>query len=539
MNLILYNGNIMTMDKDKPHAEAVAVKDDKIVLLGSNEEILFSREKDSKIIDLEGKTVVPGFNDSHMHLLGYGKSLETVDLNGCKSIDEMCKRIMKFVDENHIPAGSWVVGSGWNDSRFLENRLPSRQDLDSVSENHPIVMTRTCFHICVANTLALKEAEIFERPPGIEGGEIDKDQEGNPTGILRENALNLVTERIPGPGKDKIREMIIKASQDCLKAGLTSVQTDDFAMIKGDFKDILDSYFELDRENLLPVRVNEQVLLPDMDKLNKFINLGYKTGYGSEFFKIGPLKLLGDGSLGGRTAGLLKPYADDEGNLGICIYSEEQLYELIDTAVSNGLQTAVHAIGDRTMEMVLESYRRVLEKHRIKDPRLRIIHCQITSEEIINKFKNYGIIADIQPSFVSSDISIAESRVGRERAKWTYNWKTLIEKGVRVAGGSDCPVEPFYPLLGIYAAVTRQDLQGNPEGGWLPDQKLTVEEALYIYTMGSAYCTFEDDIKGSIIPGKLADMVVLSENIFEIEPNYIKDLVVEKTIVDGKIVYER
>lgn len=539
MNLILYNGNIMTMDKDKPHAEAVAVKDDKIVLLGSNEEILFSREKDSKIIDLEGKTVVPGFNDSHMHLLGYGKSLETVDLNGCKSIDEMCKRIMKFVDENHIPAGSWVVGSGWNDSRFLENRLPSRQDLDSVSENHPIVMTRTCFHICVANTLALKEAEIFERPPGIEGGEIDKDQEGNPTGILRENALNLVTERIPGPGKDKIREMIIKASQDYLKAGLTSVQTDDFAMIKGDFKDILDSYFELDRENLLPVRVNEQVLLPDMDKLNKFINLGYKTGYGSEFFKIGPLKLLGDGSLGGRTAGLLKPYADDEGNLGICIYSEEQLYELIDTAVSNGLQTAVHAIGDRTMEMVLESYRRVLEKHRIKDPRLRIIHCQITSEEIINKFKNYGIIADIQPSFVSSDISIAESRVGRERAKWTYNWKTLIEKGVRVAGGSDCPVEPFYPLLGIYAAVTRQDLQGNPEGGWLPDQKLTVEEALYIYTMGSAYCTFEDDIKGSIIPGKLADMVVLSENIFEIEPNYIKDLVVEKTIVDGKIVYER
>ncbi len=539
MNLILYNGNIMTMDKDKPHAEAVAVKDDKIVLLGSNEEILFSREKDSKIIDLEGKTVVPGFNDSHMHLLGYGKSLETVDLNGCKSIDEMCKRIMKFVDENHIPAGSWVVGSGWNDSRFLENRLPSRQDLDSVSENHPIVMTRTCFHICVANTLALKEAEIFERPPGIEGGEIDKDQEGNPTGILRENALNLVTERIPGPGKDKIREMIIKASQDCLKAGLTSVQTDDFAMIKGDFKDILDSYFELDRENLLPVRVNEQVLLPDMDKLNKFINLGYKTGYGSEFFKIGPLKLLGDGSLGGRTAGLLKPYADDEGNLGICIYSEEQLYELIDTAVSNGLQTAVHAIGDRTMEMVLESYRRVLEKHRIKDPRLRIIHCQITSEEIINKFKNYGIIADIQPSFVSSDISIAESRVGRERAKWTYNWKTLIEKGVRVAGGSDCPVEPFYPLLGIYAAVTRQDLQGNPEGGWLPDQKLTVEEALYIYTMGSAYCTFEDDIKGSITLGKLADMVVLSENIFEIEPNYIKDVVVEKTIVDGKIVYER
>lgn len=539
MNLILYNGNIMTMDKDKPHAEAVAVKDDKIVLLGSNEEILFSREKDSKIIDLEGKTVVPGFNDSHMHLLGYGKSLETVDLNGCKSIDEMCKRIMKFVDENHIPAGSWVVGSGWNDSRFLENRLPSRQDLDSVSENHPIVMTRTCFHICVANTLALKEAEIFERPPGIEGGEIDKDQEGNPTGILRENALNLVTERIPGPGKDKIREMIIKASQDYLKAGLTSVQTDDFAMIKGDFKDILDSYFELDRENLLPVRVNEQVLLPDMDKLNKFINLGYKTGYGSEFFKIGPLKLLGDGSLGGRTAGLLKPYADDEGNLGICIYSEEQLYELIDTAVSNGLQTAVHAIGDRTMEMVLESYRRVLEKHPIKDPRLRIIHCQITSEEIINKFKNYGIIADIQPSFVSSDISIAESRVGRERAKWTYNWKTLIEKGVRVAGGSDCPVEPFYPLLGIYAAVTRQDLQGNPECGWLPDQKLTVEEALYIYTMGSAYCTFEDDIKGSITLGKLADMVVLSENIFEIEPNYIKDVVVEKTIVDGKIVYER
>ncbi len=539
MDVILYNGNIVTVDKDNPRIEAVAVKGNRIRCVGKSEEILALKNPDTQIVDLEGKTVVPGFNDSHMHLLSYGLSLERVNLNGCRSIEEMLDRVRAFIKEKNIPEGEWVQGRGWNQSLFKEKRLPSREDLDRVSKAHPIVLTRTCGHLCVVNTRALQIARIFDNPPEVEGGGIDKDEKGAPRGILREMAMTLVYKKIPPLRKEEIKAILVKAANNCIKEGLTSVQSDDFEAIKGDFREVLNAYLELDDAGRLPIRVNEQVQLPTLKKLETFLKLGYKTGDGSRFFKIGPLKLLSDGSLGGRTAALSEPYEDETTTAGILIFTPDELYALVEKAHTNGLQVAVHAIGDRAMEMVLETYRKVMEKHPKKDPRFRVIHCQITTEEIIDKFKEYDVIADIQPIFVASDLSIVESRVGEERAKWTYNWKTLLEKGARVSAGSDCPVEPFNPLFGIYAAVTRKNLEGYPEGGWLPDQKLSVEEALYIYTMGSAYCTFEENIKGSITPGKLADMVVLSEDIFNIEPDYIKDVKVEKTIIDGKVMYEK
>lgn len=539
LDLILCNGNIFTMDKQYPKAEAVGIIGNKIAFVGRNEEVLALKNPKTEIIDLNGKTVVPGFNDSHMHLLSYAMSLDKVDLNNVSSVDEIVEKVRAYIKENNIPEGTWVQGRGWNHELFSKKVMPTRHDLDRISQKHPIVLTRTCGHICAVNTLALEICGILEKPPAIEGGSIDLDENGVPNGILRENAMDLVYRYLLSPGKEKIKELIVRGAEDCLRCGLTSIQTDDLEAIKGDFKDILDAYFELDKEDKLPIRVNLQLLLPTIEKLEAFLKLGFKTGDGSEFLKIGPLKLLTDGSLGGRTAALSEPYEDDKNNWGIAIYSQEELNKLVEKAYMSGLQVACHAIGDRAMKMVFKAYKNAMEKCTKEDPRFRIIHCQITTEELLDKFKEYNVIADIQPIFVSSDLLIAEKRVGKERARWSYNWKSMLDRGVHVAAGSDSPVESFNPLWGIYAAVTRKNLEGYPDGGWLPDQKLTVEQAVYIYTMGSAYSTYEENIKGSITPGKLADMVVLSEDIFSIDPDNIKDVKVEKTFVDGKLVFEQ
>lgn len=537
MDLILYNGKIITMDGILPQAEAVAIREGKIIKAGSNGEILSYRESNTEAIDLKGKLALPGFNDSHMHLLSFALSLEKADLNGCTGIQDLIQRVRDFIETKGIKKGEWVQGRGWNHELFYEKRMPTRQDLDNISREHPVILTRTCGHIAVANTYALKLAGIFENPPAVPGGSIDLDEKGIPTGVLRENAMELLYGKLPLYDKTKIKKLIVEAAEKFIKSGLTSVQSDDLESIKGDFKEILEAFFELEGENKLPIRVNEQVLLPTIEKLERFLSLGLRTGHGSEYFKIGPLKLLTDGSLGGRTAALTFPYEDDKDTKGIAIYTQDQLDELVEKAYLNGMQVACHAIGDRAMEMVFHSYEKAMKKLPKNDPRFRIIHCQITTEELIEKFSKYKVIADIQPIFVSSDLSIVEKRIGRERAKWTYNWKTLIEKGIHVAGGSDCPVEPFNPLLGIYAAVTRKNLSGFPEDGWLPEQKLSVKEAVHIFTMGSAYCTFEENIKGSITSGKLADIAVLSEDIFKIAPDEIKDVEVEMTILGGKIVY--
>ncbi|MCR4429481.1 MAG: amidohydrolase [Tepidanaerobacteraceae bacterium] len=539
MDLILYNGNIITIDANYPKAEAISITGDRIAFVGKNEEVFDLKVSSTEIIDLKSKTVVPGFNDSHMHLLSYAISLEMADLNAIASIDDLIKNVRIFIEEKNIPEGQWIQGRGWNQERFFEKRMPTRHDLDKISQKHPIVLARTCGHVCAANTMALAECGILESPPSVDGGSIDVEDDGTPTGILRENAMQLIYRLIPPPDKCKIKDMISKAAKDCLRAGLTSIQTDDFGAAKSDFKDILDAYFELERENRLPLRVSEQVLLPEMAKLEDFLKLGLKTRDGGDFFKIGPLKLLTDGSLGARTAALSEPYEDDKKTSGIAIYTQEELNRLVEKAHMNGMQVACHAIGDRAMEMVFEAYGNAIKKYPREDPRFRIIHCQITTKEILDKFKKYNVIADIQPIFVSSDLLIVEERVGKQRAECSYNWKSLLERGVHVAAGSDSPVESFNPLWGIYAAVTRKTLGGIPETGWLPGQKLSVEQAVYLFTMGSAYCTYEENIKGSITPGKLADLVVLSEDIFGMPPDEIKNVQVEKTFVGGKLQYER
>ena len=542
MDKIILNGKIATMvSKYISWAEAIAIKDKKIAKVGTNEEVLDLKSDNTEIIDLKGKTVLPGFNDSHMHLLSYGYSCRAVNLNGTESIDGIVERIKDFIKDKNIKKGKWIVGRGWNDDYFKDEKtFPTRYDLDRVSTEHPIAIIRACGHIQIANSKALELAGITKDTPQIEGGKFDLDENREPTGIFREKAIELLTSQIPEPTVEDIKEMLLEGIEDANSCGITSIQTDDFEAIPGNnFHNILKAYRELEEEGKLSLRIYEQCLLPSMDRINSFLNSGYRTGWGNEYFRIGPLKLLGDGSLGARTAALTQPYADCPDTRGIPVFTQEEIDELVEVAHNNDMQVAVHCIGDKAMYMTFEAIEKALNKNPREDHRHGIVHCQITNEYLLNKFKELNTVAYIQPIFLDYDWKIVKDRVGEKLEKTSYNWKTLLDSGVHIACGSDAPVESFNVLNGIYEAVTRKDLKGNPEGGWMPEQKLTVEEAVYGFTKAGAYTSFEEDIKGSIEEGKLADIVVLSKNIFEIPEDEIKNIEVEMTIFDGEIVYEK
>jgi predicted amidohydrolase YtcJ len=539
MDLILINGKIHTMDKVKPAAEAVAVKAGNIVMVGSSEEALSLKTGHTEVIDLEGKVLLPGFNDSHMHLLNFGLSLRMVDLNGVKTIDEITERTRNFIKAKGIEKDKWIQGRGWNQDYFKgEKRFPDRYDIDKISTEHPIALSRACGHICIVNSKALERIGITKDTPQVEGGCFDLDQEGEPLGIFRENALSLIYDRIPSPKVSEVKEIIREAAAYANSKGLTSVQSDDLESIPGGSSElVLQAYSELKEEGLT-LRINEQCLLPDMDRLKSFLDKGYRTGYGNELFKIGPLKLLADGSLGARTAALCEPYADDKTTSGILVYDDKELEELVKFAHDSGMQVAIHGIGDRTMYMAFEALEKALKDNPREDHRHSIVHCQITDEVLLDKFRDMKVTAHIQPIFLHYDIHIVEQRIGREKAKKTYAFKTMLNKEIHIAMGTDCPVEPLDVMPCIYCAVTRRDLKGYPEGGWLPGERLSVEEAVYNYTMGSAYASFEEHMKGSIAEGKLADLVVLCEDIFQVEPENIKYIKIEKTFLGGKLVYD-
>lgn len=541
MDAILINGKIITMDLTNSFAEAVAIKDGKITKVGTNKDVLNFKGENTNIIDLKGKLLLPGFNDSHMHLLNYGYYLQNIDLTGLKSIGEIIDKVKNTILNRKIKAGEWIRGGGWNHDYFVDKKVfPTKYDLDKISTEHPIVLTRACGHIVVANSKALEMAGITKDTPQVEGGKFDLDENGEPLGIFRENAQELIYKSIPEPRVEEIKNILKEAMKNANVCGLTSVQTDDFEAIPGkNYQNVIKAYNELKDEGKMSIRVYEQCLLPSMERLSNFLDKGYKTGYGDEFFKIGPLKLLGDGSLGARTAALTKPYADCPDTCGIPVFSQEEIDDLVEKAHNGGMQIAIHGIGDKAMHMAFEAIEKALAKNPKKNYRHGIVHCQITDEYLLNKFKELNMVAYIQPIFLDYDWHIAESRVGSDLVKTSYNWRTLLNKGAHIACGSDCPVESFDVLNGIYEAVTRKDLNGEPKGGWLPEQKLTVEQAVYGYTMGGSYASFEENIKGSIEEGKLADMVVLSENIFEIPEDEIKDVEVEMTIFNGQIVYKK
>jgi len=531
---IFKNGNIITIDK-QCKAEAFSVRDGIFYAVGSNEDICALAEENEAVIDLNGKTVVPGFCDGHMHFLNFAITKDRIDLTNVHSIEDLIQKTKVFIEERNIPKGEWVISRGWNDNHFEEKRPITRYDLDRISTEHPIFFTRVCGHIAAINSKALEILNITGSTLNPEGGIIDK-ANNEPTGILRENALNLVSDYFPPMEKDEIKRLLKAAFNDALKVGLTTIHTDD-ASHAGSVETLIEAYRELETEAALPLRVTLQLYSPTVDSIKKASALGLKTGVGSSLLKVGPIKLYQDGSLGGRTAAMEENYCDTNSN-GVSIYSQEELNTLTHNAHAAGFQIAIHGIGDRAMNMILASYENINNHFGKGDYRHTLIHCQFTNDKILDKFKLQDVVANVQPSFVMTDYPIVEKAVGTIRSEKSYVWKDILNNNIPVAFSSDAPIESFNPLLGIYAAVTRKDLNGEPIEGWHSNQKLTVLEALRAFTLGTCYMNFEEDLKGSIAPNKVADFVVLSEDILNCCEDKIKSLQVLDTYIGGKKVFK-
>lgn len=539
MDLILMNGSIHTLDRDNNLVEAVAIKDGKIYGTGSTEEMLKLRDNNTKIMDLKNKAAFPGFNDSHMHLLNYAYSMKKADLIATDSIEDLKNRMTEYMEDKDIKEGEWLLGRGWNHDKFSGEKIfPDRYDLDEISTLHPILVTRTCGHVASINSKALEIIGISKASAQIEGGHFDLDEDGEPVGIFRENALSHVNTCIPSPNTEEIKEMLVEAVESLSKCGITSIGSDDLeALADNDYKKVLRAFKELKDQEKLNVRVYEQCLLANLERYKEFLKSGYRTGDGDYIFKIGPLKILLDGSLGARTAALKEAYRGQAENLGILMFTQEELDQMTQLANNNDCQIAIHGIGDRAIEMGLNSIERALEKKPRADHRHGIVHSQLTNKYIFYKYVKLNALAYIQPIFLDYDWSIVEDRIGIERSKTSYNWKTMVEMGIHCPMGSDCPVEPFNVMHGIYEAVTRKDLKGRPEEGWMIDQALSLDQAIYGYTVEGAYASFEEDVKGRIEEGMLADIVVLNQNPYKVKADDIKDISVNMTIMGGKIVY--
>lgn len=517
-DVVVLSASIVTFNPAQPKAEALAVRNGRIVAVGSNAEIRSYVGDETKVIDVGGKTVVPGLVDCHVHMTGFGWHLQTLDLCGVNSIEEMKQEIREYTMEN--PEKSWVLGGRWDHEKFVEKRYPTRWDLDEAVSHKPVFLIRVCGHVGVANTKALELAGVG-KDTAVKGGKVDVDEvSGEPNGILRENALELVWRAVPKPSVAELEEACIQACRKAVENGLTGVHW------------IVDSAEELRllqklcKEWKLPLRVYLGVPAKLLDTI---VKLGLASGFGNEMLKLGFIKVFVDGSLGARTAALRKPYSDKPETYGMLLLSQRKLNKLVLKAHRAGWQLAVHAIGDKAIESTLKAFANALKKHPRENHRHRIEHCSVLDPKLIRKMRRLNLIASVQPHFVFSDFWVME-RVGAERARWVYPFKTLLKEGVVIASGSDCPVEPISPLLGIWAATTRKDFL---------EENLTVEEALRTYTVNAAYASFEEDEKGTIEVGKFADITVLSDDLLSIPPEKIREVKVEMTVVGGKIVYKK
>lgn len=535
MKTIYYNGKVYT--GDLPLCEAFSIEKGRFVSVGTNEDVASTATVGDEMINLKGCFVCPGFNDSHMHLLNFGQSLLSAPLGEhTESLSAVLGCLKAHLAKFPLNEGGWLTGRGWNQDYFTDvSRMPNRFDLDSVSTSVPIIITRACGHCCSVNSKALELAGINANTISPEGGSIGF-QNCEPDGRLFDNAMDLVLNVMPLPGEAELKSMIICACRELNRYGITSSQTDDYCVFREIAPHRINAAFrELADEGKLTVRVNEQCNFTELEELKRFIAAGNITGEGDTFFRIGPLKLLGDGALGSRTAHLSLPYLNDPNNKGLSLFSPEHLSKMIAYAHSKGMQIAVHAIGDACLDEVLDAYQASLKTNPRSDHRHGIVHCQITRCDQLKRMIELGLHIYAQSVFLDYDNHIIEKLVPESLAKSSYNWKTLLRGGATVSNGSDCPVELPDVMKGIECAVTRRSLDGT--GPFLPDEAFTVKEALDSFTSAGAYASFEEDIKGRIAAGYLADFVVLGSDPFETEVNKLHSIEVLQTYLGGKIVY--
>lgn len=538
-SLALHHGHIRTLDPRHPVAEALLIRGETLTAVGSDEEIR-SLDRNAESIDLQGRTVLPGFNDSHLHTLGYGRFLGVTDLRGCASVEEMLLRLRPALGGPEDP-DSWLTGRGWDQERF--HALPQgpsrpffdRSCLDGLPTRRPLLLERNCGHVGVANTRGLQVLGLFREDP-FGPTQVDRDEKGEPTGVLREDALEWVRGQVYRIDFDSALRFFARAGEAFARRGITSVQSDDLGPLGTDLDMLLRLFGALREKDLFPVRLNEQFLLPRREDLETFLEGGYRTGQGDGHFRFGPLKMLLDGSLGARTAALRRDYADDPGNRGLLLYGPEALKERVARAHGAGMQVAIHCIGDRSLQTALEAYEAALAEVP-RDARHTIVHCQVGDGELYDRMARLGVAAAVQPPFVASDQSIAPPRLGADRLDGAYPVKGLLDRGILTTGGSDAPVEDPAPLRGLWAAVTRQREPGDPAEGWLPGERISFPEALDLYTRAGARLSFEEHVKGALIPGFYGDLTVLREDPFRVDPEALPDLPVDLTVCGGRITW--
>jgi predicted amidohydrolase YtcJ len=524
------HGRIYTNDPKHPWAEALAVRDEKILCIGTISHVLLEcgGAESNDVVQLNGRFVMPGFNDAHLHLGGAGHDKLSVELSDATSVDDMLKLVSVAVNKHK--AGEWILGSGWDQTRWADPKYPTRLDLDRVAANNPVYLEHISGHIAVVNSAALKHAEITPETPNPPGGEIARFADGEPTGILKESAEELVTQRFPDPSEEERRKGIELILAEFAHNGVTSVQ---------DFSEWADFrvYLNLKQENKLTVRITEW--LPFDSSTDALQNMRAEGGTTDPWLKTGALKGFLDGALGTHTAALLAPYADDPSTNGILRVDREKLKAMAIERDRMGFQIAFHAIGDKANRVALDTFESLIRVNAPRDRRERIEHAQVVAPEDMKRFGELHVIASMQPCHETNDLRWAEKRLGPERSKGAYAWNSLQKAGAVLAFGTDYDVEPVNPLRGLYACTTREGIDGEPAGGWMPQEKLPLRDCISAYTTGAAYAEFMDGKKGELKDGEFADFVVLSQDLTKIPPKDFLRTEVLRTVVGGRIVYQK
>jgi predicted amidohydrolase YtcJ len=529
-DLIVTNANVWTVDSKLPKAQAVAIIGDRIVAVGSQADVQGWRGASTRVIDAAGKLVLPGFNDAHVHFVSGGQQLDAVDLNDAMTAEEFVKRVAQQASKT--PNKQWITGGDWDETKWSPAQLPTKEMIDAVTPDNPVFLNRYDGHMSLANSIALRLAGVTASTPDPPGGSIVRDAQGNPTGALKDAAMGYVFKVIPPLSHDQRLHAVQRALSHAASLGVTSVQD-----MNPEYADIA-VYSELLDRGQLTTRIYAAPLITQVDDQ---VKIGIRRAFGSPYLRIGALKAYADGSLGSATAYFFEPFADQPNNHGLLsdeMHPISLMHDRMMKADAAGLQLCTHAIGDAGISAILDIYTDLVKVRGKADRRFRIEHAQHMAAKDFARFADLGVIASVQPYHAIDDGRWAEKRIGHDRASRTYAFRTFLNDGVRVAFGTDWNVAPLNPMLTLYAATTRATLDGKNPNGWFPAQKLTVVEAVQAYTMGSAYAEFQDQEKGSITPGKLADMVIVNDDIFQIDPVKIRDVKVTKTIVGGKVVWE-
>ena len=528
--LIVTNATVYTVDKQHPKADAVAAIGDRIVAVGSSAEIDLWRGLQTSVVDAGGKLVLPGFNDAHVHFISGGAQLDQVNLNDAATPQEFARRIATYAGKT--AQGEWILGGDWDETKWPEPQLPTKELVDAMTGNTPIFVNRYDGHQSLANSAAMKLAGISARTADVPGGVIVRDASGNPTGIFKDAAQDLINKAIPPMSHERRMRAARRALEHAASLGVTSVQH-----MNPDFADVA-VYSELAEKGELTTRI---YAVPMETSWQEQARIGLRHSWGSTWLRLGAVKGYADGSLGSGTAYMFEPFADDRGNRGLLsdeMHPPSAMRERLMQADAAGLQLRIHAIGDRGIAMVLDIFGEIEKEHGYHDQRFTIEHAQHMAEKDFERFATLHVIASMQPYHAIDDGRWAEKRLGHRRARYSYAWRSFLDHGVPLAFGTDWSVAPLNPILGLYAAITRATLDGKNPNGWIPEEKITLPEAVEAYTMGSAFAEFQEKEKGSITPGKLADMVILSDNIFDLKPEAIRNVKVETTIVGGKVTYE-